>query len=130
MTVIALMLLVGDVKAQMVTMAVHVNDLLTTALGVVSIATLAGLGLLRGTVTNLRENLKDAREEIADKDRRLVDAEAKIGTQAADLQALTRVVTGEAHWETLSEKLDDHHRLAMDNLTELREEIRKLRDTA
>lgn len=40
-------------------------NLLSTALAVVSIATLAGLGLLRGTVTNLREQLRDAREETS-----------------------------------------------------------------
>lgn len=40
-------------------------NLLSTGLAVVSIATLAGLGLLRGTVTNLREQLRDARDETA-----------------------------------------------------------------
>jgi uncharacterized coiled-coil protein SlyX len=73
-------------------LAVDIGNLLTTALSIVSIAGLAGLGLLRGTVTNLRENLKDAREEIADKDRRLAEYEKTVATQKSDLAALGRIV--------------------------------------
>lgn len=83
--------------------------LLTVALAIVSIATLAGLGLLRGVVTGLRENLKDARDEIADKDRRLSAAEATVVRLTNDLDALGRVVTGEAHWVAIGSKLDEHH---------------------
>lgn len=95
------------------------GGLLETALAIISIATLAGLGLMRGDTIRLRENLKDAREEISDKDRRLTEAEAQIDKQATqirgqahDLEALGRVVTGEAHWIAIGEKLDNHHREA------------------
>lgn len=94
----------------------NLGHLIQTALGVFAIASLAGLGLMRTTVTNLRENLKDAREEIGDKDRRLSAAEAEIvklnaraTSQANDLNALGRVVTGEAHWVAIGQKLDEHH---------------------
>ena len=95
------------------------NDLgnfLQVALTVLTLASLAGLGLMRGTVTNLRENLKDAREEISDKDRRLTAAEtqiiqlnAKVKSQTHDIEAYGRLVRGESYWTELGEKLDVHH---------------------
>jgi hypothetical protein len=90
-----------------------ISRLLTAALAIVSIATLAGLGLLRGVVTNLREQLKDAREEIADTDRRLAAEKARGDQLANDLDALGRVVTGEAHWVAIGQKLDEHHSEAL-----------------
>lgn len=102
--------------------------LLTIGLAIVSIATLAGLGLLRGVVTGLRENLKDARDEIADKDRRLTESEAKIVVLTNDLDALARVVTGEAHWVAISDKLDSHHREAVTHWTHDENLLREIRD--
>lgn len=77
------------------------TNLLTTALAIVSIATLAGLGLLRGTVTNLREQLQDARSEVAAHRQSRAEDQASIARLQGDLAALNRVVTGEAHWEAL-----------------------------
>ena len=88
------------------------SRLLTVALGVVSIATLAGLGLLRGVVTGLRERLKDSDEELARKERRLTEAEAEVKALKTDLAALGRIVTGEAHWVAIGQKLDEHHSAA------------------
>lgn len=109
--------------------------LLTIALAVVSIATLAGLGLLRGVVTGLRESLKDAREEIADKDRRLTAAEAQmtaaqaqVGSLRNDLGALGRVVTGEAHWVAIGDKLDLHHTRAEEHWTRDEATLVQIRD--
>ena len=103
------------------------GSFLQVALTVLTLASLAGLGLMRGTVTNLRENLNDARAEIADKDRRhaedsadkderIRDAEAEIirlkaqvNSQAHDLEAVGRLVRGESYWDELGEKLDKHH---------------------
>jgi hypothetical protein len=103
------------------------GSFLQVALTVLTLASLAGLGLMRGTVTNLRETLRDAREEVADKDRRytadladkdrrLTEAEAeiirlraKINSQAKDIDAYGRLVRGETYWSELGEKLDSHH---------------------
>jgi len=94
----------------------HLGATLNAALAVVAIATLAGLGLMRGTVTGLRENLSEARAEIGDKERRLKDAEAEIiklkaqtRSQAHDLDAVGRLVRGESYWTELGDKLDIHH---------------------
>lgn len=85
------------------------SGMLSTALGILSIATLAGLGLMRGTVTNLRESLADARAEIADLDRRHEADEKKVTDLTNDVAALQRTVTGEVHWIALGETLDHHH---------------------
>lgn len=100
-----------------------VGSLVSTALSILSIATLAGLGLLRGTVVNLREQLKDARDEIADLERRReretterTEQAATDATQIARLEAgiatLTSTVTGEIHWVALGEQLEQHHSAA------------------
>lgn len=94
-------------------LAVDVGNLLTTVLAVLAITTAGGLGLMRGTVTNLRENLRDARDEIQDKDRRLTECEKRTTQLSSDLDALSRVVTGEAHWVALEGQLEEHHREAM-----------------
>jgi chromosome segregation ATPase len=94
----------------------NLGDTFNTALAIVSIATLTGLGLMRGTITNLRENLRDARDEIADKDRRLTETEgdlvrlrAQVKSQGHDLEAVGRLIRGESYWTELGEKLDAHH---------------------
>ena len=97
----------------------EVGQLLNTALSIVAIATLAGLGLLRGTVTNLRENLKDLREDNADKDRRHDEDEKTISRLTGDLDALARIVTGEARLSELGEMLKEHNSNALTLLAEI-----------
>lgn len=122
------------------------NDFLSAALGIVSIATLAGLGFMRGTVTNLREQLADSRNQIKDLKESRIESDAKTATLQADLAALGRLKTGEEEWakvdgrlEGLGQmvgnfavKLDDHHDQAMhrldqgaETLTEIRDELRR-----
>lgn len=91
----------------------HLGSLLSVGLAIISIATLAGLALMRTNLVTLRESLADARGEIDDKDRRLKGIEADRDRIKTDLAALTRVVTGEAHWVAIGRKLDNHHREAM-----------------
>lgn len=101
------------------------GSLLQTAISVLAIAALAGVGFQRGKVNNLRENLKDARDELVDKDRRLTECESESTKHAADLAALSRVVTGEAHWVALGSQLTDHHEESMKLLRELLIMLRK-----
>jgi hypothetical protein len=94
------------------------GGLLSTALAIVSIATLAGLGLMRGTVTNLREQLRDERDaRAADRAQKADDeadhlkfkaeSETRIAQLESDNAALQRVVTGEVHWVALGQRLED-----------------------
>jgi hypothetical protein len=90
-------------------LAVDLSGLASTALGIVALATAAGLGLMRGTVTNLREQLADTRADNAEMRISRVEDRALIDTQKAELAALAKIVTGEVHWQSISETLDHHH---------------------
>ena len=83
--------------------------LITIALGIITLATAAGLGLQRSTVTSLRERLKDNDDELTRVKGRLTERDAELKVVKTDLAALARVVTGEAHWVALADKLDAHH---------------------
>lgn len=94
----------------------HLGETLNAALAIVAVATLAGLGLTRGHVNNLRERLGDYEKEVSEKDRRLTEAETeitrlktKVNSQAHDLEAVGRLIRGESYWTELGEKLDSHH---------------------
>lgn len=108
------------------------TSILTTALTILSIATLAGMGLLRGTVTNLREQLRDEREANTSHRQRIGDCELDNGRLRADLSALERVVTGEVHWvalgdqlTTLSDAAKGHWVVEIGLLSEIRDDLRK-----
>lgn len=104
-----------------------IGKLLTLALAVLAIATAAGFGLQRGRIADLQGRLKDSDEELARKERRLTEAEAEVLKLKTDLGALARVVTGEAHWTAIGEKLDLHHEEAEThwrNAERIAEEIR------
>jgi len=88
------------------------GDWLTTGLGIVSFTTLAGFGLLRGTVVNLRERLNDKDGEIKELKTKIATVTIEKDTLKADLVALTKVVTGEVHLTILERKLNEHHTLA------------------
>lgn len=87
----------------------HLGGILTGALALVSLAGLTGLGLLRGVVTNLREQLKDARDEVAAARVTREEAKGQIIQLKADIEALGRVVRHEAEWVALGNQLDEHH---------------------
>lgn len=93
-----------------------IGKLLTIALGVLAIATAAGFGLQRGRISaqdkrieTLQGQLGDSDDELGRKDRRLTETVAELAKVKTDLAALARVVTGEAHWVAIGEKLDNHH---------------------
>lgn len=104
------------------------GDLLNTGLAVVAIATLAGLGLMRGIITNLREQLKDAREETASHRLARTEYEKKITDLESKVAVLTSTVTGEVHWVALEGKFDDNQRAVLDVLAQLRDLLTEIRD--
>jgi chromosome segregation ATPase len=109
-------------------MGEDLGRLLNIALAVVAIATLGGFGYVRGRIGDLRDQLKDAREEIADKDRRLTKVTTEAQQLRTDLDALSRVVTGEAHWTAIGDKLDEHHRDAEGHWTDEKTLLEEIRD--
>lgn len=89
------------------------GNFLQTASGILVIASLAGLGLMRARVIDLREQLSDLRAEVGDKDRVVSDMKADRARDKADLDALKRVVTGEDQLLAISQKLELHHTAAL-----------------
>ena len=95
---------------------------------IVALTTLAGLGLLRGTVIGLREQVRDERDLSASLRTRHAEDAQKIGQLSTDLAALGRVVTGEAHWIAIGQQLDLHHASAAEHWTEQRVLLTEIRD--
>lgn len=101
-------------------MLTNLGSFLQVASGVLVITSLAGVGLMRARVTNLADRVNDLRGEVADKDRQLAELhalrvkdKAERVRQGHDIDALRRVVTGEAHWISIGRELDEHHTAAM-----------------
>lgn len=98
-------------------MFTNLSDILSLALAIVAVSTLAGYGLLRGSVQNLREQLKDEREARSS----LSARHDALRTEATDLRGkvkvLESIVTGEVHWVALGDKLDEHHKEATEYWT-------------
>lgn len=106
----------------------ELGTLLTIGLGILALATAAGFGLQRGTVQRLREQLKDSDDEMVRKDRRLGAAETELVQVRTELAALARVVTGEAHWIAIGQKLDEHHEQAETHWTRDEQLLAEIRD--
>lgn len=105
------------------------TTLFEIGLTVSTVGTLAGLGLLRGTVTNLREQLRDAREHESSMRAERAEDKAAITRLQTDLLALGRVVTGEAHWTAIGAQLEVHHASAQEHWRaehQLLEDVRDL----
>ena len=102
----------------------NLGDLISTGLGVLALASLAGVGLMRGTVSNLRDTLADLRKDLEDTDRRLAlekaareAAEEKVTQRDGELAALVKNLTGDTHWVAIGNTLDQHHAEAMQHWT-------------
>lgn len=91
----------------MLTQVAFDSDFLSTALAVVSIATLAGLGLMRGTVISLRERVGDLTSENKNLKEGRVEELKEITDLKTSLTALTGVVTGEIHWVAIGEQIKE-----------------------
>lgn len=133
----------------------EISSLLSTSLAILSLATLAGLGLTRGQITSLREQLSDSRaetaairisrsEELAERnleraedirtrteDRALralerAKFETDIATLTSEVTALRRVVTGEVQWSSISEMLEKHHEDSIEHWTKTENGISEL----
>lgn len=104
------------------------QNVISVGATIVALTTLAGLGLLRGTVIGLREQLRDERDLSKSLRERREEDSAKIGQLSTDLAALGRVVTGEAHWIAIGHTLDEHHEHAETHWTLERELLTEIRD--
>lgn len=90
-------------------------------------------GLASGGYAGLRRSIvKDLRDEVADKDRRLtdekqlrVDAETKIAKLQTDYAALSKVVTGETYWAAVGDDIEEAKTELSKRIDRLHEAIRR-----
>jgi hypothetical protein len=110
-------------------------NVVAAAAAVVAIATVAGLGLQRGYTVSLREQLGSARNqidaqraEIDELKRERVEDMAALARQSNDIAVLQRVITGEVHWQAISELLDFHHQSAESHATRIENSLGTILD--
>lgn len=111
-------------------------NVIAAAAAIVSIATVAGFGLQRGRVTAVRTDLGEAykkieaqRGEIDDLKQDRAEDRTLITQQANDIRVLQSVVTGEVHWQAISDLLDHHHAEAQQHWTTAEAVLTEIRDT-
>ena len=111
------------------------SALLPTALAITALSTAAGLGLMRGTVTNLREQLADCRADNATLRQTRDELHATLDALQHRVDALGREVRGEefwaaqsVQWTTIAEELRAHHEEVMANDRAALAALREIRD--
>lgn len=78
-------------------------------LAIITLATAAGVGFQRGKIAQLRGELTEADARADRLASELSDTQTKLASTNTQLEALAKVVTGEAHWTAISHTLDEHH---------------------
>lgn len=108
-------------------------DWLNVFLGILTIVAAMGAGLSIATVRELRARVGDLRGEIADKDRRLSQAEADVlaeraerKIQATEIAALQRVVTGDEKLTAIRHEGNRHHAAATEHWREEEALLRRI----
>jgi hypothetical protein len=100
---------------------------LTTILGVVFPLLTIIIGgacvLLFSVTSTLRTSNGDLRARVDDLEKEQVRDKATIATQAAEIHALQKVVTGEVQLAALADVLDHHHQMAVTSAGRLEKSI-------
>lgn len=81
----------------------------TLLLAVITLSTAAGVGFQRGKIGQLRGELAEEHERSDRQAAELRESRAETAKLRTDLDALGRVVTGEAHWVAIGHQLTEHH---------------------
>lgn len=89
------------------------QNILGVAATIFALATAAGLGLMRGTLGNLRAMNDDLgkRVEFLEKDR--IEKTAELAEVRSENRTLKAMVTGKVEWTAISDQLEEHHRQAL-----------------
>lgn len=91
-------------------------DILRNVFGLAAIIAAGVAATVYGTVRTLRQAIGDRDKRIEGLEGRVTDLEADLAQEKAehtvtrgDLDALKKVVTGEAHWVAIEGQIDAHH---------------------
>lgn len=69
------------------------------------LASAIGLGLMRGTLGNLRSSNEDLRSRVTDLERDRTEDRAKVADLAAENRTLKAMLTGKVEWTAISDQL-------------------------
>lgn len=93
--------------------------LLTTVFGITTVIAAGLAGLVYGGQKTLRESNSDLRSRVTDLEKERSELKAEVAEVKADNASLSRLVTGEVHWQALTEMLEGHHQDAKKNWQKL-----------
>ena len=85
----------------------------TLLLAVIALGAAAGVGFQRGKIGRLEKDLDRANGRADRAEQRVEKLEGDLHQCRSDLDALSRVVTNEAHVTAIGHQLDEHHEEAM-----------------
>lgn len=86
------------------------------------------VGMQRGRITNLREQVDDERRRVDSLKAERADLQASVQTLSSEMAALRGVVTGEVHWNSISDLLEHHHALAEQHWSRAESTLTRLLD--
>lgn len=89
------------------------QSFLGTAATIVALGSFAGLGLMRGTLSNLRESNTDLRSRVADLEKDRAEDRAELAEVKGENRLLKSMMTGRVEWSAIGDQLEDHHRQAL-----------------
>jgi hypothetical protein len=89
------------------------QNVLGVAATIFALASAAGLGLMRGTVANLRASNDDLRLRVGDLEKERSEDRASLAEVRGENALLRSMVTGKVEWVALTDQLEEHHRQAL-----------------
>jgi hypothetical protein len=89
------------------------QNVLGVAATIFALASAAGLGLMRGTLTTLRSSNDDLRNRVSDLEKDRVEKTAELAEVRSENRTLKAMVTGRVEWTAISDQLEEHHRQSL-----------------
>lgn len=90
------------------------------------LASAIGLGLMRGTLGNLRSSNDDLRSRVADLEKNRTEDRAELAEVAAENKTLKAMLTGKVEWTAISDQLEEHHRQSLASWKRLGDGIKQI----
>lgn len=98
----------------------------TLLLAVITLSTAAGVGFQRGKIGQLRGELAEEHERSDRQAGELREARAETEQLRTDLNALGRVVVGEAHWVAIGRQITEHHEESLRRWTHMEDAVERI----
>jgi hypothetical protein len=89
------------------------QNILGVAATIFALASAAGLGLMRGTLNNLRDSNGDLRARVGDLEKQRSEDHARIAEVESENKLLNAMVTGRVEWVAISDQVEEHHRQSL-----------------